>query len=403
MVGDNDTTVTTIDSPSDQVEKSGVGHDPAEYHGFATDLGHLPKGYFTSKYFMGTYVAHCFTFLGGLGGFNLIAPILGDINAELGPSPDILWVALVYTLGLAVGLGLMGRVTDVFGRRWFMVGGNLLGTVGAVVCSRAQNVPTLIGGETLIGLSGCAAYSFNFVISELVPMQYRFYALAGLFFIALPMNGFNTVIATSFVVHTSAGWRWCYYLLIILNGIATLLYFTFYYPPTFEMKHGKETKMRILRDFDYIGAVGLIAGVTLFLIGLNWGGSLYPWDDAHVIGMMVAGIVLIIALPFYEAFGGARDPFVPLRLFKSWGWTASMLSTSIGATVYYSFSIVWPSMVQIVYSNGGQMWGGWASCLVAMGFAVGQIVGGVLTKTITKQKYQCVVAMTVGTVFLGGE
>ncbi|KIW32624.1 uncharacterized protein PV07_04155 [Cladophialophora immunda] len=373
----------------------------AEHHGFATDIDHVPKGYFTTRYFLGTYVAHIFTFLGGLAGFNLIAPILGDINNDIGPSESILWLALVYPLGLAVGLGLMGRVTDIFGRRWFMIIGNLLGTIGAVVCSRAHTINTLIGGETLIGFGSTAAYSFNFVISEIVPMKYRFWALGGLFFFCLPMNGFNTIVATSFVVHTEQGWRWCYYLILILNAIATVLYFLFYHPPTFEMKHKGVSKRQILKEFDYVGAFGLMTGVTLFLIGLNWGGGLYSWNDAHVIATMAVGGVIIFALPVWEAFSKVKDPFIPLRLFRSRGWTVSMLSSSIGATVYYSFSIIWPSMVSVVYARGDQIWAGWASCLVAMGIAVGQVIGNALTLAVTRQKIQCIVAMTVGTIFLG--
>lgn len=373
-----------------------------EYHGFATDIEHVPKGYFTSKYFLGTYTAHVFTFLGGLAGFNLIAPILGQIDADIGPSDNINWVALVFTLGLALGIGLMGRVTDIFGRRWFMIIGNLLGVIGAVVCSRAQTVNTLIAGETLIGFGSSAAYAFNFVISEIVPMKYRFWALGGLFFFTLPTNGFNTIIATAFIVHTKQGWRWCYYLTLILDAIATVLYFTFYHPPSFEMKHNNASRKRVIKEFDFVGAFGLLAGVTLLLIGLNWGGSLYAWNDAHVIATMVVGGVIILALPVWTIYGKVKDPFIPKRLFNR-GWTVSMLSSSVGATVYYSFSIIWPSMVSTVFAQGDLVWAGWASCLVSMGIALGQVIGNALTLTVTKQKYQCITAMTIGTIFLGGK
>lgn len=43
------------------------------------------------------------------------------------PSPNLIWVAIVYILGLAVGIGLVGRITDITGRRWFMIVGNLFG------------------------------------------------------------------------------------------------------------------------------------------------------------------------------------------------------------------------------------------------------------------------------------
>ena len=45
----------------------------------------------------------------------------------------------------------MGRVTDIFGRRWFFVGGSLLAIIGNIVCATAQNIPVLIGGMTMVG------------------------------------------------------------------------------------------------------------------------------------------------------------------------------------------------------------------------------------------------------------
>jgi hypothetical protein len=47
------------------------------------------------------------------------------------------------------------------------------------------------------------------------------------------------------------------------------------------------------------------------------------------------------------------------------------------------------------------MWGGWVSCLVGIGITVGEMFGGALAKVIGKTKYQCIVVMTLGTLFLG--
>lgn len=37
-------------------------------------------------------------------GFAYAAPILGTINADIGPDPNIQWVALVHPVGLSVGM-----------------------------------------------------------------------------------------------------------------------------------------------------------------------------------------------------------------------------------------------------------------------------------------------------------
>ena len=51
----------------------------------------------------------------GVGGFGLAAPVLAFINADIGPDPNLSWVALSYLLTNSVGLMLVGRLSDLFG------------------------------------------------------------------------------------------------------------------------------------------------------------------------------------------------------------------------------------------------------------------------------------------------
>ena len=54
------------------------------------------------------------------GGYALIAPVLNEINDDIGPSNNIAWVGIVYILSEAVFFLLVGKLSDVFGRRWFV-------------------------------------------------------------------------------------------------------------------------------------------------------------------------------------------------------------------------------------------------------------------------------------------
>lgn len=81
------------------------------------DSGDVPKGYWYSSLFLGSYCAIGFGFMSATGGYALIAPILADINADIGPSTNITWVALSYLLCQSVTFAVIGRLTDIFGRR----------------------------------------------------------------------------------------------------------------------------------------------------------------------------------------------------------------------------------------------------------------------------------------------
>jgi MFS family permease len=151
----------TLDKPEERrvsheshLEKAAHGHDHHTMTGFDTNIESLPPGYFTSTFFIGTMLAAALGLLAGVAGFGYAAPVLAVINADIGPDPNLAWVGLVYTLMLAVFLTLVGRVSDVFGRRWVFAGGSCLGVIGSIICAVAKDIPTLIGGTTVIGTYG---------------------------------------------------------------------------------------------------------------------------------------------------------------------------------------------------------------------------------------------------------
>ena len=73
-----------------------------------------------------------------------------------------------WTLCLSVGYTLVGRLSDIFGRRWFFTVSSAIATLGCIVAGTAPTVNQLIGGNVLIGLAAAAQISFNYTLTELV-------------------------------------------------------------------------------------------------------------------------------------------------------------------------------------------------------------------------------------------
>ena len=92
-----------------------------------------------------------------------------------------------------------------------------------------------------------------------------------------------------------------------------------------------------------------IGAVMIFLMGLNWGGALYAWNDAHVIGVLVGGAVAFILFILWEIFLPRFfpnvEPFLPLHLFQNLRYMACAWLTAIGAATYFGFSLIWPQCV----------------------------------------------------------
>ncbi|GAQ47668.1 trichothecene efflux pump [Aspergillus niger] len=188
----------------------------------------LPPRYFCSSLFLGSMTAIGLGLLAAIAGFAFPAPLLAIINPEIGPSADISWVSLTYTLTIAVGLTLIGRTTDIF--------------LGDDTFLSAAVINTLIGDMTLIGLAASTQVSYFYVVAELVPMKYRFTANSLMYIFTTPGRAFAPAISESLVRTTSAGWRGVFYILIAINAVALLCFTLFYWPPIFQEKHDSQRK-----------------------------------------------------------------------------------------------------------------------------------------------------------------
>jgi MFS family permease len=48
---------------------------------------------------------------------------------------------------------LFGRMSDKFGRRWFVIGASTMGFVGGIIACRARNMNTLVGANVRLSTS----------------------------------------------------------------------------------------------------------------------------------------------------------------------------------------------------------------------------------------------------------
>jgi hypothetical protein len=54
-----------------------------------------------------------------------------------------------------------------------------------------------------------------------------------------------------------------------------------------------------MAELDYSGIILFTAGMVLFLIGLSWGGTVYPWKSAQVLCTLFIGIATLAGLGVY--------------------------------------------------------------------------------------------------------
>lgn len=379
---------------------AGLHHDHIAQEALGGHTGDLPKGYYHSPGFIGTVIATCLAQISGYLGWVLPANTLALINAAIGPSPNIIWVSISWTAGFAVGFTLVGRISDIFGRRWFFICSSILGLVGTIIGAAAQNINMLIVTNSINGLAAAGQLSFHIILGELVPNSMRGPVNAFVLSTSVPFAVFGPPVARAFFENTALQWRWCYILGVIVNSLAIILYFFFYHPPTYEMLHvGGKSKLKQLKTLDWIGIFLFTTGLVVFLIGMNWGGGSYPWKSGHVLGALFAGFFTLVGFCFWEAYCGLEYPLIPMRLFKNIPYNANVACASFAAVVYYANTVIWPTMIGALFTDDVTETG-WLSCAVGGGLLLGQILGGAGVRYLPKMKIQMTVSSTICVAFV---
>src|SRR3954463_3683021 len=74
----------------------------------------------------------------------IVATALPTIVGELHGFRSYAWVATAYLLAIASIIPIVGKLSDQFGRKWFLVAGILLFLLGSIFCGTAQTMTQLI-------------------------------------------------------------------------------------------------------------------------------------------------------------------------------------------------------------------------------------------------------------------
>ncbi|KAI0742411.1 major facilitator superfamily domain-containing protein [Daedaleopsis nitida] len=213
-----------------------------------------------------------------------VAVALPTIIADLQGGDKFVWVGAAYGLASTAILPLSGRLADTFGRRPCMLVAVALFLTGSTLAGAAQNMDMLIAARTIQGIGGGAILNLSeIIVSDLVPLAER--------------GMYMGLISGTWAVASGVGpfIRWTFYLNVPLTGIAfviVLLFLRVRTPPG-------SVKEKLSR-LDAIGNSIVIAGTTIALIGLAWGGVQYAWSNAHVLATLIIGLVLIGIFFVYE-------------------------------------------------------------------------------------------------------
>jgi EmrB/QacA subfamily drug resistance transporter len=267
----------------------------------------------------------------------IVGTALPRIVAELRGFDHYAWVATAYLLASTTVVPIVGKLSDMYGRKRFLVGGAVLFLAASMLCGLAQDMVQLSLCRGLQGLGGGILMGTTFtVISILFPpaerakVQGLFSAVFGFASIAGPLlGGFLTD-------HLS--WRWVFYVNLPV-GLAALAVLVVAFTDV-----GVAPRRR--GGVDYAGAATLVLGTGALLLALSWGGRDYAWDSPPVLGLLAGAAVLLGGFLAIEA--RAAEPIIPLDLFRNPVVTVSVLASSFTSIGMFGAIIFLPLFVQAV-------------------------------------------------------
>ena len=291
----------------------------------------------------------------------IVGPALPRIVSELGGMDHYSWVATAAMLVSAVTVPIVGKFSDLYGRRAFYLGGIVVFMIGSVISGFAQDFWMLVGGRAVQGLGmGTLMPLSQTIIGDIIPPRQRgkYQGLMGAVFgvtsVAGPLAGG--------VVTDHLGWRWLFFVTLPIGFVALFFIARFLHVPH------TPRKARI----DYLGISTLTTGLVALLLAVSFGGSTWAWGSTESLSLFALSAVALVAFVLVER--RAEEPVLPLRLFADRTISLSLVAAFGVAMVMFGAIIYIP-----VYAQGVIGVNATNSGLILMPLMLGFIVCGIVT------------------------
>ncbi len=291
----------------------------------------------------------------------LVSPAMPRIVAELGGMDHYAWIATAAMLVSAVVTPVVGKLSDLYGRRGFYLAGIVIFMIGSIISGSAQEFWVLVAGRAVQGMGmGTLMPLSQTIIGDIIPPRQRgkYQGLMGAVFgmssVAGPLAGG--------VITDNLGWRMLFFIPIPLGVAAFFVVARFLHLPH------QQRRAKI----DILGIITLTIALVTLLLATSWGGATYPWSSPVIIAMYVGGAAMLALFIVVET--RAVEPLLPLKLFRIRTFTFANLASFAVAIAMFGAIFYIP-----VYAQGVDGVSAAESGLITMPLMLAMVLTGMLS------------------------
>ena len=255
------------------------------------------------------------------------------IIADLGGFGLFSWVGTGFMLASTTTVPIVGKLTDIYGRKPFYMAGIFILLLGSALAGSSQNIEQLIAFRVIQGLGAGMIMGIAFAIvgDVFTPAERGRWAglMSGVFASASVLG---PLIGGTLTDHVH--WRWVFYVNLPLGSLALLV-----------LLLGMPNIRPVERSrLDYRGMFLLIATVVPMLLAFSWAGSRYDWVSFQVIGLLSWALAGLLMFAYAEL--RTDEPLLPMGLFRDRIFTVSALVTLVTGFAMFGSLFYIPLFVQ---------------------------------------------------------
>lgn len=289
------------------------------------------------------------------------------------------WVITIYLLTSTVTGTIIGRLSDIYGRKPFLLVGLSVFIVGTLMCGFSANMYQLIIYRGIQGLGAGVIMSTAFtIIGDLFAPRERGRwqgMMAATFGVS---SVFGPTLGGYIIDHMD--WHWIFWVFLPLGFVALFLIMKLF--PSVPKAEGESV--------DYVGSFFLTTMIVPLLLALSWAGSTYAWGSPFIIGLFTTAAVSLVIFILVEL--RVKSPILPMYLFKSSIFTVSMVSTFFVGGMMFGLAIYLPFFVQGALGASASA-SGYVMMPLTLSLVLSSAIGGQLISRTGKYKLLGILGM----------